>query len=61
MTDLTNKVALITGAARGIGKAIAERHVALGAASLVNYAHDQPAADDTVTQLEKTGARALTV
>ena len=61
MTDLTNKVALITGSGKGIGKAIALRYAALGAAVVVNYAHDKPAADDTVAQLEKLGARALAV
>ena len=61
MTDLTNKVALITGSAKGIGKAIAARYAALGAAVVVNYAHDQPAAAETVAQLEKLGARALAV
>lgn len=61
MTNLTNKVALITGAAKGIGKAIAERYAALGAAIVVNYAHDKVAADETVAQLEKLGTRALAV
>ncbi len=61
MTDLTNKVALITGSAKGIGKAIAERYAALGAAIVVNYARDKAAAAETVAQIETLGARAIAV
>jgi 3-oxoacyl-[acyl-carrier protein] reductase len=37
MTNLRNKVALVTGSARGIGRAIAERYASLGASLVVNY------------------------
>ena len=40
MTDLKNKVALITGSARGLGKAIAEHYASLGADIVLNYARD---------------------
>src|ERR1700674_27006 len=41
MTNLQGKVALITGSARGIGKAIAERFGRLGASVVVNYSKGQ--------------------
>ena len=37
MTTLASKVALVTGSARGIGRAIAERYEQLGASVVVNY------------------------
>jgi 3-oxoacyl-[acyl-carrier protein] reductase len=61
MTDLTNKVALITGSARGLGKAIAERYAALGADIVLNYSRDRAAADETVRTIEALGRRALAV
>jgi len=61
MTNLKNKVALITGSARGIGKAIAERYAALGADIVVNYTKDEAAANETVTQAQKLGGQALAV
>ncbi len=47
MTKLKNKVALVTGGGRGIGKAIAERYGALGASVLVNYSSSAEAAQET--------------
>ena len=41
MTDFTNRVALVTGSARGIGKAIALRYASLGAKVVLNYAGDE--------------------
>ncbi|MFZ4122454.1 MAG: SDR family oxidoreductase [Caulobacterales bacterium] len=61
MTSLANKVALITGAGRGIGKAIAERYGRLGADIVVNYASDDKSASETVEAIRAMGARAIAV
>jgi 3-oxoacyl-[acyl-carrier protein] reductase len=49
MDSLKNKVALITGSARGVGKAIAERYAAMGADIVVNYSRDKASAAETVS------------
>lgn len=59
MTDLTGKVALITGSARGIGRAIALRYASLGADIVVNYVGDQSAAVQTVADVKALGAKAI--
>ncbi len=61
MTNLNNKVALITGAGRGIGKAIAERYGALGASVVVNYASSAEAAQETANVIERSGGKAFAV
>ena len=61
MTSLKNKVALITGSARGLGKAIAERYAALGADVVINYSHDKASADDTEKTIQAKGVRVLSV
>jgi 3-oxoacyl-[acyl-carrier protein] reductase len=61
MTDLKNKVALITGGGRGIGKAIAERYGALGASVIVNYFSSADAAQETVNVIERSGGKAIAV
>lgn len=60
-TDLKNKVALITGSARGIGRTIAERFANLGANVVVNYSHDKKSADDLVEVIQKMGTEAIAV
>lgn len=61
MTNLKDKVALITGSARGIGKAIAERYASLGADIVLNYARDKTAADETVTRIKACGVKVIAV
>jgi len=55
MNSLKGKIALITGSARGLGKAIAERYAALGADIVLNYSRDKVAADETVSNIEAMG------
>lgn len=61
MTSLKNKVALITGASRGIGKAIALRYARLGADIVVNYASNTAAADEVLKEIESYQVRGISV
>ena len=61
MTDLTGKIALITGSARGISKAIAERYGARGASIVVNYSRDWDRANATVDNIERLGGTAIAI
>jgi 3-oxoacyl-[acyl-carrier protein] reductase len=61
MNSLTNKVALITGSARGLGKAIAERYAALGADIVINYSRDKASADEVVSTIKAMGAKVIAV
>ncbi|MGB7768289.1 MAG: SDR family oxidoreductase [Verrucomicrobiia bacterium] len=58
---LKGKVALITGASRGIGRAIAERLSRDGATVVVNYASNAVEARKVVAQIESSGGKALAV
>lgn len=58
---LKGKVALITGASRGIGRAIAERFSRAGAAVVINYASRAEAAQQLVAGLEAAGGQALAI
>ena len=55
------KIALITGASRGIGRALALSLAARGATPIINYRRDEDAARDTVAELERLGATALAI
>ena len=58
MTDLNNRVALVTGASRGIGKAIALALGAAGAAVAVNYRARGEAAEAVAEAIRNSGGRA---
>lgn len=61
MFDLQEKVALITGGSRGIGRAIAIRLAEQGANVVVNYVRHKRDAGDTAQEVEKLGRKCLLV
>ncbi|MCA9266053.1 MAG: SDR family oxidoreductase [Planctomycetales bacterium] len=61
MIDLTNKVALVTGASRGIGRATACQLAAAGADVILNYITSQSAAREVADQIRALGRRTAVV
>ncbi|HEY9638574.1 MAG TPA: glucose 1-dehydrogenase [Coleofasciculaceae cyanobacterium] len=59
MKKLEGKIAVVTGASKGIGAAIAKHLAAEGAAVVVNYASSKEGADRVVDEITSTGGKAI--
>jgi 3-oxoacyl-[acyl-carrier protein] reductase len=61
MSKLKNKIAVVTGASKGIGAAIAKHFAAAGAKVVVNYASSKEGADKVVKAITDNGGTAMAV
>ena len=61
MSELSQKVALVTGGARDIGRAVAVRLAEMGASVVVNYRSDAADAEETLRQIAAKNGRAIAV
>ena len=58
---LKNRVALVTGGSRGIGRAVVDLFASCGVHVVVNYVRDEAAATETVNMAQAQGVKALAV
>jgi 3-oxoacyl-[acyl-carrier protein] reductase len=61
MDNLKGKIALVTGASRGIGRAIAEKLAKSGASVVINYASNPSEAEKAVAQIKASGGNAFAI
>jgi len=61
MTTLTGKVAIVTGASKGIGAGIAKLFAQSGASVVVNYATSKDAANALVAEINSSGGKAVAI
>ena len=61
MNKLANKIAVVTGASKGIGAAIARQFAAEGATVVVNYATSREGADKVVADIQNAGGKAVAI
>jgi len=61
MSKLQGKVALVTGASKGIGAAIVRELASQGASVAVNYSGDKAGAEKVVAEIQKAGGKAIAV
>ncbi|MEO6229756.1 MAG: glucose 1-dehydrogenase [Ferruginibacter sp.] len=61
MSKLKNKVAIITGASKGIGAGIAKAYGTEGASVVVNYSSDKTGAEKVVAEIREAGGKAIAV
>jgi 3-oxoacyl-[acyl-carrier protein] reductase len=61
ISTLANKIALVTGASKGIGASIARHLAAAGATVVVNYSSSKAGADKTVAEIVAAGGKAMAI